>query len=436
MKHKQNDAPSSRADTASAERTGTSAAKSGAAARSREMIASATAETDKIDTPPSAGGKRRAATAEDLEREYQTDAKVEKATKPKKESAFKQKFNKVFAFVKKFDINEVWAGPKAWRGKRPGNYWVATTDFIRMISYFNTGGASASITYYLLLALFPLLAIIVGVIASLARNVTLSLSPDAVATIQKLIPDNIRETLGELIGNMTFSMSFATLSITVIVGLWAAGQGFGQIYNNVARIYPRRKGAITVPPRIVGFLYTIFFMLLLVVTTFVLSFGNVLFNFINNHFKLIQIPNTVINLLTYLLGFGLLLFMFFMLYYSAGKRSGQKLKSLPGALFTALGWILLTTFYSLYISNKASLSTIYGGFVNIIVLLIWLKMCSQIMLLGALVNYIATWHKYRLEYGASLMNVIEEHHLDTEPTDLFAPDPEKKRLTADTRYTK
>lgn len=65
----------------------------------------------------------------------------------------------------------------------------------------------------------------------------------------------------------------------------------------------------------------------------------------------------------------------------------MKLSShLPGAVFSSLGWILFSYFYSLYIKWFPRSSYVYGSLAAVVFFLLWLYFCMSILLWGAEIN--------------------------------------------------
>ncbi|MBS5724524.1 MAG: YihY/virulence factor BrkB family protein, partial [Clostridiales bacterium] len=57
-----------------------------------------------------------------------------------------------------------------------------------------------------------------------------------------------------------------------------------------------------------------------------------------------------------------------------------------GAIFAALGWVLFSYFYSLYIQYFPSASYLYGSLAAIVFLMLWLYICMMILIYGAEIN--------------------------------------------------
>ena len=69
-----------------------------------------------------------------------------------------------------------------------------------------------------------------------------------------------------------------------------------------------------------------------------------------------------------------------------GKTTLQK--QLPGAFFTASGWLLLSFFFSVYLDIFTGFTSMYGSFTTIILIMLWLYGCMYIILLGGEINAI------------------------------------------------
>ena len=57
-----------------------------------------------------------------------------------------------------------------------------------------------------------------------------------------------------------------------------------------------------------------------------------------------------------------------------------------GAIFTTLGWILVTAIYSYYVAHFSKYDIFYGSLSNIIILMMWIYILSYILVLGIAIN--------------------------------------------------
>ncbi|NLM19930.1 MAG: YihY/virulence factor BrkB family protein [Clostridiaceae bacterium] len=281
-------------------------------------------------------------------------------------------------------------GPQTWRGKRAGRYWDYSIDFIQMVNYHKIGDKAAGVVYYLLLAFVPLLMLVMFFVSLIGRNI--EITPEAIERIRSFLPEPILHIIESLTINIRSPLSTISLIVTIIMALWAASRGIGQVFTGIATIYPPRDNTLPLPPRIFGIVFTLFFFILLTLATVIMSFGRVIFNFLNENLEFLNIKNWVIDLITYGFSFFVIFIILYILYYTNSKRSVGNIPSAPGALFATIGWIILSYVYSFYIANRASLSTLYGSLANIVILMLWLNFTIQILLYGAMINYQRSWY--------------------------------------------
>ena len=60
--------------------------------------------------------------------------------------------------------------------------------------------------------------------------------------------------------------------------------------------------------------------------------------------------------------------------------------NLPGAVLGALGWLVFTDLYSVYIRRFARLTNVYGSVYAVALSMLWLYCCVSIVFYGALLN--------------------------------------------------
>lgn len=59
---------------------------------------------------------------------------------------------------------------------------------------------------------------------------------------------------------------------------------------------------------------------------------------------------------------------------------------LPGSVFTAIGMLVVTIFYSIYANNAVNYDILYGSLASIVALMFWFYFISWVLCLGILVN--------------------------------------------------
>ena len=129
---------------------------------------------------------------------------------------------------------------------------------------------------------------------------------------------------------------------------------------------------------------TLIFIVIITLTSAFLLFGGLLGNMLGESFRSIfmrlRSPLLIV----------IMSVIFTFMYVSIAKRSSHirhdVILHLPGAVFSSLGWIVYSYFYSLYITNFPNASYIYGGLAAVCLIMLWIYFCMMILLLGAEVN--------------------------------------------------
>lgn len=74
------------------------------------------------------------------------------------------------------------------------------------------------------------------------------------------------------------------------------------------------------------------------------------------------------------------------LYAFAPDRKMYGTTTTFGAIFSTVGFIIVTELYSLYVNHIANYNAFYGGAANIIILLLWLYFISYVFVIGMALN--------------------------------------------------
>jgi len=67
--------------------------------------------------------------------------------------------------------------------------------------------------------------------------------------------------------------------------------------------------------------------------------------------------------------------------------------TLPGAVISSLGWLILSDLFSMYVENFASLSNIYGSVYTLALAMLWLYCCLSMIFYSAAFNQYLEDHK-------------------------------------------
>lgn len=182
--------------------------------------------------------------------------------------------------------------------------------------------------------------------------------------------------------------SVSLLSFSAVTTLWTASRGISAIRSGIETVYGVNKGSGFVKHRMNSIVTTLLFIVSLTALTVLLLFGDKLTTFlsgiiggrITDLFELLRIPMLA-----------LVMAVFFTAMYSMiASRSSLVEHSvwlhIPGGLFSSVGWLIFSYFYSIYIDHFPGASKVYGGLAAVCMIMLWLYFCMIILLLGAEIN--------------------------------------------------
>ena len=197
----------------------------------------------------------------------------------------------------------------------------------------DVGKRAASLTYYLLFAIFPFLVALISILGLLHLPM-ISLEGEAAA----FLPADVITLLNRTITHMTEASNGAIFTFGVVFALWFPIIG-DSVLNYVAQFLP--------------------------ITVEFISFWTKA-RFLSMGFALILLTSAV--------------------YYLSPSQPPKWRYIFPGALLSTSFWMLYSVFFSYYVDHMGNYSVIYGSIGAIIAFLIWLNLSLTALLLGAVFN--------------------------------------------------
>lgn len=250
--------------------------------------------------------------------------------------------------------------------------------------------ASAQLAYYMLLSVFPVLMIISTILGMLPIE-----NSDVLNRILAAAPSTIGAILEDYLAYVTENQSAALLSGGIIMTLTASSAAFRGLMDIFGEIFGERirGGAMDVLFSILmslGMLIMIYGALLIVLLgDWLLDAVRVLLDIPVLHYgwRLIQIvmPFAAI-------------FLFLSLVYRITARTPRHKRTIcPGALLTSVILVVATSIFSQFITSSSRYATVYGSLASVIILLVWLFLCSNIVIMGNVFNFV--WANFEDKYG-------------------------------------
>lgn len=250
--------------------------------------------------------------------------------------------------------------------------------FIRIITSANTPSIAAQMSYYLMLSFIPAMIFIISIATKLylpADNILSYLEFIMPRTAYTAVSTAINEVLSS-------NINVATL----LLSLWFIMMGIRGIIIGLATSYPETYHRHVVKLYLLSFIFSILFVIIIIISLALIVFGKHLGALITNYLESYADAVLLGRFLSYIIVFSILVFTFSLLYKHAPNIKLRFRDIYFGAIFTSLGWIVSSMFFSFYINNFNRYGLVFGSLGGIFVFLLWIYLTTYIILIGNEIN--------------------------------------------------
>ena len=208
------------------------------------------------------------------------------------------------------------------------------------------------------------------------------------------IRDFISQSFSQEFADMLLGVNVAihadwNFFLTLIIGYIIASNGAASVIASSNMIYGIKNSSFL--KRRLKSLVMIFIIILLFVFLLIFSvFGNKIIEML----QLMDISEKIITNITLIISVlkgpvsWFIIFLFIKIIFTmAPDKKIQSNEVNKGAIFTTVGFILVTYIYSLYTTYFANYDVFYGNLASIVVLMIWLYLLSYIFTIRLALNY-------------------------------------------------
>lgn len=236
------------------------------------------------------------------------------------------------------------------------------------------------LSFFLLLSIIPLFAIIAAVAAEFSLSVE-----SLISIINANLPREIADFINGIIGGQSLSVNIV---LFCIAGFILASNGPYSMIIGANLIY-KVNDKDELSRRIKAVLMTIILVLLFIFTLAVPAFGDMIISLIVDlipNIKIGEIIEMGYNILKYPTSLLIIYFFIKLLYTLAPDTNIKSSETTMGAIFTTISWIIATEVYSFYVSYFARYNVLYGSVANLLILFLWIYLLSYIFVLGMVLN--------------------------------------------------
>ena len=226
--------------------------------------------------------------------------------------------------------------------------------------------SAAEIAYYMVMALFPVIICMYDLLALILRDPTAVLRIVETLVLPRETQALVSEFLIYVSGNTSQVMFIAALFVMIT----SASAAFRAMAAIVSEIHGDKRFGI-VSSTVVSVAFSVAFLLVLYLCVLLMLTGKRFLLWLDA-----LMPRV----------FAILLMMILVLYRLTTPRRAPHLV-LPGALFSAVGIVVMSILLSWLIGNSAKYSLVYGSLASVVILLFWFHVFGLLLILGVVLNH-------------------------------------------------
>ena len=251
----------------------------------------------------------------------------------------------------------------------------------RNIGRLRIGVHAANTSYFLILAVFPTLVLLLGLLRYTRFD-----AADLITFVEGFIPSALLPEAEVLITGLYDSTSRTMVGLSAVTALWSASRGVFGLLTGLNAIYevPESRGYFYT--RAISLFYTFAFILVLLLTLVLHVFGTGLLDFLQHSTDgFFRFLLRVIDLRFFFL-LALQTALFTAMFMALPNRKNRLGDSLPGAFLASSGWLIFSHLFSIYVENFSNYANLYGSVYAVALTMLWLYFCILIVFYGGLLN--------------------------------------------------
>ena len=253
----------------------------------------------------------------------------------------------------------------------------------RFVSSLKIRLHAAACCYFLVLAVFPGLLLLLGLLQM--TNLEVERLGEMLSGV---IPEALLEGMEEVILLTYDRLSVSAIGLSAVTTLWPASRGVYGLLTGLNAVYGAEESRGYLRTRLLCMGYTFAFLLILLLTLLLHVFGSRVAEILS------RLDAPFFRFLTeYLdLRFFVLLFLqtviFTAMFLALPNRRLRLREAVPGALLASCGWLIFSNLYSIYVERFGHLGNVYGSVYAVALSMLWLYCCISIVFYGGVLNRI------------------------------------------------
>lgn len=244
----------------------------------------------------------------------------------------------------------------------------------------HVGAYAAQTAFFFMLCMIPIILLLLTMV-----QYTPVTKADVMTAVIQVFPSSVDSLITSIV-NQVYNQSSGIIPITIVVALWSAGKGVLAMSSGLNCVYNCRETRNYFFLRIRATVYTVMFILVIIFLLVLSVFGNSLNIFIAEHVPFLRnMADWLIRARNIITPIVMIVFLLLIYKFLPNRRDTYK-RQLPGAVFSTLGWMVISWVFSVYVDVFQGFSSMYGSLTTIMLIMMWMYFCMYCILIGGELN--------------------------------------------------
>ncbi|MGN1002998.1 MAG: YihY/virulence factor BrkB family protein [Oscillospiraceae bacterium] len=240
--------------------------------------------------------------------------------------------------------------------------------------------AAAGLSYFLMLAIFPLLLCVYTMLVHFMPDMETVKS-----VFTAILPS---DSVGALIDNYLLYISGSDMTagalVTAIVTMATTTAGVVRTLSNVMGEMRGSKRFTGLLSFLLSFVFALVFLLAVYVAVIMVLTGNWFISFVDRHIPFLDVSASW-NWIRFVLLF-LLLFVVITAVYRFTAPKYERIILLPGAITASVALVGVSILFSYFINMSTKYPVVYGSLASVMIMMLWLYICGMVLFGGNMLN--------------------------------------------------
>lgn len=247
-------------------------------------------------------------------------------------------------------------------------------------SKVHVGAYAAQAAYFFMLCMIPIILLLLTLV-----QFTPVTKADVMTAVIQVFPSSVDSLITSIV-NQVYNQSTGIIPVTILVALWSAGKGVLSMTTGLNCIYDCQETRNYIFLRVRATLYTVMFVMVIILLLVLSVFGNSLNLFILENIPFMSgMADWLIEVRIVITPVVLVVFCL-LIYKFLPNRRDRLIRQFPGAAFAALAWMVVSWIFSVYLDIFRGFSSMYGSLTTIVLIMLWMYFCMYSILLGGELN--------------------------------------------------